>query len=180
MIDYISLFDEIISSDRGAMLLMNIVMAEYGPRDAVLCMFPHINEADQQRFLGLAGELTGGKRMEAVATVAQTMPSAAPATGSSAPALPPSVSDTATTAPRIHTRKRYAREKMIEYNGVKRNLNEWSRVCGIARTTIDQRLKAGWSIEEALCTPVMRSGRTWNTVTMMPCGTIVADNNCTV
>lgn len=40
--------------------------------------------------------------------------------------------------------------RIIEFNGSSRLLSEWSLISGIGRLTIHRRLKAGWSIEDAL------------------------------
>lgn len=43
---------------------------------------------------------------------------------------------------------------MLEYNGATMSLTEWSRLTGIKRSTIDERLKRGWSTARALTTGV--------------------------
>ncbi len=40
--------------------------------------------------------------------------------------------------------------KFFEFNGIAHILPDWSRITGIARSTIDGRIRGGWSIEEAL------------------------------
>lgn len=42
---------------------------------------------------------------------------------------------------------------VIEFNGKKQNLAEWSMETGIAYTTLFNRIKKGWSVEDALTTP---------------------------
>lgn len=42
--------------------------------------------------------------------------------------------------------------RILEYNGEKYTVMEWSRKVGINRLTITKRLKRGWSIEKALFT----------------------------
>jgi hypothetical protein len=44
--------------------------------------------------------------------------------------------------------------KIIEFNGKSQNIAEWSRELGIGRTTLNYRLKNGWSSSRALTTPV--------------------------
>lgn len=42
----------------------------------------------------------------------------------------------------------------LELNGERKTLSQWSRVCGINRVVIKQRLDSGWTLERALHTPV--------------------------
>lgn len=42
----------------------------------------------------------------------------------------------------------------LEFRGESLNCTDWSARTGIARRTIHQRIKHGWSVEEALLTPV--------------------------
>ena len=51
---------------------------------------------------------------------------------------------------RLNTR----RSRLIEFDGRKQNLQEWSRELGIARETIYFRLSKGWLVERALFQPV--------------------------
>lgn len=44
--------------------------------------------------------------------------------------------------------------RIIEYNGEKKCLAEWSELIGIKQTTIDERMKRGWTVKEAFETPV--------------------------
>lgn len=46
------------------------------------------------------------------------------------------------------------RTKWIEFEGQTRSLAEWAELRQIADTTIDERLKRGWSLKRALNTPV--------------------------
>ena len=39
---------------------------------------------------------------------------------------------------------------LLEYNGITKNLSEWSKETGIGITVLSNRLKRGWSIEDAL------------------------------
>lgn len=48
------------------------------------------------------------------------------------------------------------RNRMIEYNGKTHALVEWSEITGLKRTTIAARLDKGWSVHNALTTPVLR------------------------
>jgi hypothetical protein len=43
---------------------------------------------------------------------------------------------------------------ILEHNGEKLSLKEWSERIGIERRTIKMRLKLGWTIEKALTTPL--------------------------
>lgn len=58
------------------------------------------------------------------------------------------------------TRRRQANNRItnhrIEFRGQTLTLVEWSRVLGIARSTIEARLRRGWSTELTLTTPVRR------------------------
>lgn len=49
--------------------------------------------------------------------------------------------------------------RMLTYNGKTLCLVEWSEITGIGATTISERLKRDWSIEEALIIPVLRRKR---------------------
>lgn len=42
--------------------------------------------------------------------------------------------------------------RRIEYNGLNLTLSQWSRVIGVHRNTITERLNAGWDIEKVLST----------------------------
>ena len=55
--------------------------------------------------------------------------------------------------------------RLIEFNGEKRNIQDWGKEVGIGRGTIWFRLKKGWSIEEVLTlktSPIQRNKRTQN------------------
>lgn len=41
----------------------------------------------------------------------------------------------------------------VECNGERHTISEWSRIVSIHRSTIDNRLRKGWNIEQALFTP---------------------------
>lgn len=47
----------------------------------------------------------------------------------------------------------------LEYNGMIKNLSEWSKVTGIAIGTLSFRLIKGWSIEKALTTSTKNTGK---------------------
>lgn len=44
----------------------------------------------------------------------------------------------------------------IEHNGERRTISQWARVKGIPRDTLSFRLESGWSVAEAMTTPVKR------------------------
>lgn len=52
--------------------------------------------------------------------------------------------------------KNRSNNHMIEYNGEKMTLEDWSRKVGISSPTIRRRLKAGWSVKDALFTPTSK------------------------
>lgn len=60
------------------------------------------------------------------------------------------------------TREEQARNKTttvwVEFNGEKLSVADWARRLGMDRGTLANRLKAGWSIERALTTPIKRKG----------------------
>jgi hypothetical protein len=45
----------------------------------------------------------------------------------------------------------------LAFNGQTACITEWSRKTGIKRKTIEKRLQSGWTIEQALTTPVSKS-----------------------
>lgn len=47
--------------------------------------------------------------------------------------------------------------RIIEFNGEKKSLVEWSEITGLNPDTITERIKNGWSVEEALTT--IKNGR---------------------
>jgi hypothetical protein len=49
--------------------------------------------------------------------------------------------------------------RLIEFNGEARPLFDWARRAGISSDTLAKRLHLGWSVEEALTTPVGKQGR---------------------
>lgn len=48
----------------------------------------------------------------------------------------------------------HRRNVVITYNGVSQNLTQWARIIEVTAKLLGQRLRNGWSIEEALTTPV--------------------------
>lgn len=52
----------------------------------------------------------------------------------------------------------------LEFNGENHTISEWAEILNINRTVIKDRLKAGWSVEETLTTPVkfQNKGITFN------------------
>ncbi|WP_314945901.1 hypothetical protein [Bradyrhizobium cosmicum] len=49
--------------------------------------------------------------------------------------------------------------RLIEFNGEARPLFDWAQRTGISSDTLAKRLNSGWSMEEALTTPVGKQGR---------------------
>ena len=54
----------------------------------------------------------------------------------------------------VQNRNRGDYNHVIVYNGKAKCLSEWSEITGINRVTIRNRIRRGWSIEEALTRPV--------------------------
>ena len=52
-----------------------------------------------------------------------------------------------------HQSRNTSRTVRITFNGRTAHLAEWARIVGLHRTSIKQRLEAGWSIERALTQP---------------------------
>lgn len=44
--------------------------------------------------------------------------------------------------------------KMFEYKGKKQTVSQWAKELGWGYTTLDNRLRAGWSFEKAITTPI--------------------------
>lgn len=44
--------------------------------------------------------------------------------------------------------------RLVQFNGASHTISEWSEIVGIKKTTIKERLNAGWSIEKVLTEPV--------------------------
>ena len=55
----------------------------------------------------------------------------------------------------IVKRQRHKRNRKFEYKGKIRTLAEWSAECGIDSKVLGMRLKRGWTLEQAMKTPVM-------------------------
>lgn len=49
-----------------------------------------------------------------------------------------------------------SQNRIIEHNGVRKTLIEWSEEIGIGKTVLRNRLDRGWSVERALTEPVNR------------------------
>lgn len=47
--------------------------------------------------------------------------------------------------------------RSLTFNGESHCITEWSRMVGIGRKTISKRLESGWTVEQALTTPVSKS-----------------------
>lgn len=56
------------------------------------------------------------------------------------------------------TRKEQCRNrrssKFLVFRGEEKTAAEWSEICGVSQGTLYQRLKSGWSVEDALSKPV--------------------------
>ena len=62
--------------------------------------------------------------------------------------------------PRSEQPKNTRSNHRVEINGESRTLAEWERVTGLSASTIGKRIKAGWSIEDALSKPSKRKRKT--------------------
>lgn len=51
----------------------------------------------------------------------------------------------------------YKNSRMIEHDGRRMSLADWSRECGVHHKTILDRFKKGWTVEAALTTPPRRN-----------------------
>lgn len=49
--------------------------------------------------------------------------------------------------------------RLIVWHGEKHTIAEWAKIKGMQRTTLQKRLKYGWSIEKALTQPVQQKRR---------------------
>jgi len=47
--------------------------------------------------------------------------------------------------------------KFYEYKGQSKTLTEWARGLGTSRSTLETRLRNGWSLERSLTTPLVKS-----------------------
>lgn len=56
-----------------------------------------------------------------------------------------------------HIGKEYKNSHMIEHDGRRMSLADWSRECGVHHKTILDRFKKGWTVEAALTTPPRRN-----------------------
>lgn len=48
------------------------------------------------------------------------------------------------------------RSRFLDYNGVKKNMEDWADEAGLTSGTLSKRLKLGWSMEKALTKPVLK------------------------
>jgi hypothetical protein len=48
------------------------------------------------------------------------------------------------------------RNRILEFDGKSLCLQEWAEITGLKRTTIAERINRGWTVEEALTTPILR------------------------
>lgn len=55
--------------------------------------------------------------------------------------------------PPVYHGERNPRSRMLEVDGQRRTITDWSRLTGIQGPTIRHRLKSGWSVERALSEP---------------------------
>ena len=46
-------------------------------------------------------------------------------------------------------------ERVLEYKGVKKNISQWAKDKGMNVHTIAQRIRNGWTVEQALETPLV-------------------------
>jgi len=53
---------------------------------------------------------------------------------------------------------------VVTWRGEAQNLIEWSRKLGIPRDTLASRIDTGWSIDEAMTTPVRKHERRFKKV----------------
>lgn len=49
--------------------------------------------------------------------------------------------------------------RMITCRGETRSLSEWSKMVGLSRQTIDDRIRRGWPVEQAIFEPLKRDIR---------------------
>lgn len=52
--DVLDKLDWIMTSERSAKILLDIIVDEYGIRDMLDCMYYNLNETDQKKFLDVA------------------------------------------------------------------------------------------------------------------------------
>lgn len=55
----------------------------------------------------------------------------------------------------------------VQFNGASHTISEWSEIVGIKKTTIKERLNAGWPIEKVLTEPVRQRTRGYRTSNRM-------------
>lgn len=49
--------------------------------------------------------------------------------------------------------------KVIAHNGVSKCVTAWAEETGVSAKTLNTRLRAGWSVERALTTPIGKKGK---------------------
>ena len=57
-------------------------------------------------------------------------------------------------ADRLAQANNTTRNVHLKFNGMRLTVSQWSREVGISRNALDLRLKRGWSVKEALTTPL--------------------------
>lgn len=60
--------------------------------------------------------------------------------------------------------------RLVQFNGVSHTISEWSGIVGIKKTTIKERLNAGWTIEKVLTEPVRQRTKGYRQSTKMDGG----------
>lgn len=51
------------------------------------------------------------------------------------------------------------RNRLLTYNGETHTVAEWAKIVGITKTALYHRLSRGWSVKEALITPMLQDAR---------------------
>jgi hypothetical protein len=62
-------------------------------------------------------------------------------------------------APNVEQQRNRRNNFNLTFNGKTKTISEWSRIAGLDRSSIKDRLDRGWSIERALTTPRMDNAR---------------------
>jgi hypothetical protein len=65
----------------------------------------------------------------------------------------------ATKSEQMRNRRGWGSVSRVEINGVLKTTAAWARELGTSQTTIDERIKRGWSPERAVTQPVRRATR---------------------
>lgn len=66
--------------------------------------------------------------------------------------------------------------RLVQFNGASHTISEWSEIVGIKKTTIKERLNAGWTIEKVLTEPVRQRTKGYRQSTKMDGGDNDADD----